>query len=349
MHQPERETDHLYFLGDVCVQDVVALPSELSPLVINLEGPLTCATTGAPGKVNLRNDATGFMATFRRNRIAAVCLANNHILDYGADGLADTLRTLGELGIGYFGAGCERDNFANPCLLKIGGARIGLLGYVCRLTRPVIRTGEGRGCAELSSERVRHDIELAHKLGAERVVLNLHWGAEEVYLPSLQQVETARNLASTGVALIVSHHSHIVQPVECWQGAPIYYGLGNAIMPHLDVPCCYGPDGLAARRFQKHQARRNLESLVVKYTPHLERVTTLTARYVPEEQTVHVMRSSVPGSPLSTAAYAVRRKVSFAAGKFKAARAATSGRWRPVTGDVGKVVRLVRRMFWSSE
>ena len=255
----------LLFLGDVYLPHPVEVRADLpGHLVYNLEAPLTAATRGWPGTVNLKCEADHGPATFGRPA-AAVCLANNHIMDYGEPGLADTLRSLERAGVRYFGAGTLADNCNNPLVLELDGRRIGLVGYVCRSAHPVFATAEHPGVAPIELDRIARDVAAARADGAERVIVSLHWGIEEVELPRPEDVRLAHAVVELGADLVIGHHAHCVQPYEVHRGTHVFYGLGNAVFPDVEVPSEFDAAGVPHVRYVKRQNYWNLPSLAVEY------------------------------------------------------------------------------------
>jgi poly-gamma-glutamate synthesis protein (capsule biosynthesis protein) len=253
----------LTFLGDVFLPRPFDVRAELdAPFVFNLEHPITSATLGWPGKVNLRAETNHIRATFGLAP-AAVCLANNHIMDFGAVGLGDTLRELRQMGVPSFGAGSLHENAGNPALLHDG--QVAVLGYACPTTAAVLANAEHPGAAPLELSRIERDLTAARAAGARRVVVSLHWGEEEVFLPKPQDVLTARRLIDAGADLVIGHHAHRPQPFERYRGRYIFYGLGNCIMPDLAEPSYFDASGRSTGLFVKPQHWWNRRSLAVDY------------------------------------------------------------------------------------
>jgi hypothetical protein len=125
------------FLGDVWlpipINCSVEIPGEY---VFNLEGPITTSETPIPGKINLKSQVNYIQKSFGKNTVA-VCLSNNHLMDYGQKGYDDTIAVLRDNGIQFYGARSLSDNCSNPLILDFGGPIVGLLGYVCMSTSPV--------------------------------------------------------------------------------------------------------------------------------------------------------------------------------------------------------------------
>lgn len=254
----------LNFFGDVYLPGAVRADVPLrGEYVLNLESPLTRASIPVPGKINLKAGGLNFQETFGRNPIA-VCLANNHIMDYGAAGLQDTIDSLSASGIACFGAGRLADDCRNPLLLWSGGLRVALLGYACPTTHPVLAAGNEPGAAGIDRERIAADMRRARQGGADRVIVQMHWGEEDVGLPRPADVDTARRIVDEGADLVIGHHAHCIQSFEVYRGRHIFYGLGNTIFPDT-VRESYAPDGRRLLNRQMPWGKRNRMSLAVEY------------------------------------------------------------------------------------
>ena len=255
----------LRFLGDVVPfgNIRVELPDDM-PVVVNLECPITRAKVPAPDKVVLKTGTDWVTPAFGK-RLRVACLANNHIMDYGAEGLADTIALLEGAGVEWFGAGARRGAVRNSVVVDIRNHRVGFSGYVCPSTHPIFATDDTPGVLAIDLSLISEDLRALRAHGAERVVVCLHWGAEEVPYPKPEDITLARTIAEMGADLIIGHHSHCIQPYEVRSGCPIFYGIGNAIMPHLDLPCNYDSLQQPASRYVKKQRTWNRTSLAVEY------------------------------------------------------------------------------------
>lgn len=126
--------------------------------------------------------------------VDVVTLANNHLMDYGREGLDDTIATLDAAGIAWFGAG-ERDKVARrPLTIERNGVRLGFLGYYFQappdMLEPEAMYAKSRrpgvaGCFEdldCMKKQVREDVrKLVHKVDA--VITYFHWGKEGELVP----------------------------------------------------------------------------------------------------------------------------------------------------------------------
>lgn len=249
------------FLGDIFLDKAYNIDIELKNYIFNLEYPLSCDGKPAKGKVNLCQNKSFIEETFERLPLA-VCLANNHIMDYGEEAFSKTISYLNTKNIKYFGAGNRGNNFNNPCKLKLNDKNIVIFGYSCPFTHPVFGTEHTNGSALLEEEEIINDIKKVRD-SVDFIVLQLHWGDEEIRYPKPEDVRKARLLVDNGADLIVGHHAHVVQSHEVYKGKNIYYGIGNFIFPDLNVLSFY--DGKQFNgQYLKEQNNLNRQSLVVR-------------------------------------------------------------------------------------
>ena len=234
------------------------------PVIINLEAPVTRRTVGYPGKINLRSDAL-YVSDAIGARPLAAQLANNHCLDFFAEGLDDTRHALDAEHIPYFGAGGYDENVRNPIVVTVGDHRLGLCGYVCPTSNPVFATGDTPGVAPIDTTRIAADVAEARRLGATRVVVCVHWGVEEVHLPRPEDRMLARQIVAAGADLVIGTHAHVLQPWEHIDGVMVYYGLGNFMFSDIDGPGEFNSAGVSTRHMRKHWQRWNRRSLGVRY------------------------------------------------------------------------------------
>ena len=263
----EASTDRLLFLGDAFLpEDYASSINGVDNVVFNLEHPITVCRSPAQGKVVLKSDIEHITSTFQGTPRVA-CLANNHIMDYGKRGLYDTLDVLNNLGIEHYGAGMLSDSCNNPLFLELDGTIVALAGYVCRSSHPTYAEGNKPGVAPIDIERIRRDVQAARAGGAERVLVSLHWGIEEVFLPRPEDVDTARSIMDLGVDLIIGHHAHRIQPFHRLSHGYVFYGLGNFILPDVNLPSHFDAEGRPTSRCIKSQACWNRWSLAISYRP----------------------------------------------------------------------------------
>jgi poly-gamma-glutamate capsule biosynthesis protein CapA/YwtB (metallophosphatase superfamily) len=159
--------------------------------------------------------------------IDVVALANNHAMDRGPLGLADTITNARAAGLLTFGAGADSAQARLPLLVKTDIGVLGVVGLsddggvkISRTDRPGIR--------RLNQANIVDDIDFARRAGADWVVAYVQWG--ENYSPvDDRQRAFARALATAGADLVIGLHPHVVQPIEIIGGVPVIYSLGNYV------------------------------------------------------------------------------------------------------------------------
>lgn len=184
--------------------------------------------------------------------IAAVCVANNHISDFGDASAQHTIDRLSALWQ-TFGAGRTPDHF-HRTIVSASQTRIALAAYCLSDTTPLHATETRIGPRDFSDELFNADQVWARQRGDHFVVL-LHWGDVHTHYPRPDQLELARSIIDRGADLIIGAHSHTVQGYEQHRGRYIFYGLGNLRFADLQLPL---PD----RTLIKHNLKRNRQGLL---------------------------------------------------------------------------------------
>jgi len=165
------------------------------------------------------------LASFLTAGIDVVALATNHIMDWGTEGLSDTLAQFREHGVATVGAGMNVEESARPAIIERGGLKIGFAAFT-----PEQRWTAGPdrpGAAPLTFESVERA--LAGMAGADVRIISLHWGLEMSGYPTPEDRELARRIAEAGADLIIGHHPHVIQGVERFGRTPVVYSMGNFI------------------------------------------------------------------------------------------------------------------------
>ena len=170
--------------------------------VINLEAPVAAAGIKSPKKTGVRLHCSGEALTsfLKTNSIAAVTLANNHALDYGEEGLRETIRILDSFKIPHTGAGINTGH-TEPACFELNGISYALLGYVHSETNPF--HDENLYLNIYHKEGMLSEIAKA-KLHADRVVLSVHWGRDYSSYPREWQMQDAQEFIEKGAAIKIS-------------------------------------------------------------------------------------------------------------------------------------------------
>lgn len=237
------------FLGDVVPYKKFKFRNS-TKTVINLECPVTTAGKPISGKINLSVKENYLKDIFDSN-LLAVCLANNHILDYGLEGLDSTLRELESEGIRYFGLNKPEDGSMNPHILEFNGMKVAFMASICETTNPLVEFDDFNYLSLLDLNDLTSKIDKVRK-EVDRIVIYVHWGEEESSLPQMADILNARKMIDAGADIVIGSHAHAPQPIEKYHGGIIAYNLGNFIMPAFDeTPSYYNEDGVPQSAFSK--------------------------------------------------------------------------------------------------
>lgn len=198
-------------------------------VIANLEGPVTDSDSRSVGSIpgEARNYSFTFdpavVSTLSKTNIRLVNLGNNHILNFGPDGLVQTKQWLEQSGVGYFGhasaSGQLADEFA---LVDLHGINILFANY-----NQFIETDVDALIAQIAQAQT----------SAEYTILYSHWGNEyQTESTAVIQALAHRFVDEAGVDLIIGSHPHVVQESEQYHGSTIYYSLGNFVFDQYFEP-----------------------------------------------------------------------------------------------------------------
>lgn len=176
--------------------------------VVNLEGPLTNSTAridkgdppvfwikGRPEFINILKDSSVELAN----------IANNHIYDYGDQGVYDTKEALAAAEIEYYG-------YANVFVREINDVKIGIFGFAF----------------DSNVYNIQQQVQALKDVGCDVVIATFHEGHyERTYDPTSSQRAAAYAAIDAGADLVIQHHVHNLLGVEEYNGTPIAYSLGN--------------------------------------------------------------------------------------------------------------------------
>ncbi|HEV2033265.1 MAG TPA: CapA family protein [Candidatus Dormibacteraeota bacterium] len=223
--------------SDWALEEIRTVVRDADLVVANHEGPLTeriepAHKTDTQRKRYWYRAPPSAAAVLRGVGVKVVSLANNHILDFGLEGLQDTIASLDAAGIAHSGAGLDETAAREPAIVEVGPWRIGFLSYLQRYEmyrhEGIYARGGRGGCARLRSAGLRGEL-AALRRRADLCVALVHWG-RNYRPPSIGQRRWAAALREAGADLIVGHHPHIPQPVLIEGRVPVFLSLGNAAL-----------------------------------------------------------------------------------------------------------------------
>jgi poly-gamma-glutamate synthesis protein (capsule biosynthesis protein) len=187
------------------------------------------------------------LATAIRQTGWRVCsTAATHTLDQGQRGVDDTIRALSRAGILHTGSFSSAAAQRRPLIMTVKGVRIAFLAYT-ELTNG-IPSPHPWSVNRANAGQIISDAHRARMAGAKVVIVNLHWGDENVAKPSDFQLQLAGKLTrSPDITAVVGQHVHIVQPIRRINGKLVVFGEGNLISNQTSACCpAAAQDGMIA-------------------------------------------------------------------------------------------------------
>lgn len=221
--------------------EVLALLDEAAPDVrlINLETTITTAGQFAERKTvcyRMHPDNVPALSALRPDVCA---LANNHILDFGYDGLTDTIAALARAALQGAGAGADLFTARRPAVVTARGGRRVLVGSVAMSSAGVPESWAAHrdrpGVWLIHDPALRDAAEgvaaeiLTHKRDGDIAVVSVHWGSNWGYAIASGETAFAHRLIDAGIDIVHGHSSHHPRPIEIYRGKPILYGCGDVI------------------------------------------------------------------------------------------------------------------------
>lgn len=213
----QNNANMLYVMGGdygYPLSNVAELFAEDDFTMVNLEGTFTNETRAKSKEYRFRS-APENAEVLTLGGIDAVTLANNHSGDYREQGLADTKAALEDRDILW-------TDETVPIITELpDGLKLGIISFNC------VEIDLNVGNVSDYMKHITPLYEQCREADCSLVLAYIHWGWEYRYTPETWMVTLAHDLADLGCDMVIGSHAHVLQPVETYNGVPIFYGLGN--------------------------------------------------------------------------------------------------------------------------
>lgn len=193
--------------------NITPLLKDKDMVVANLEGSITNFTPKPldPDNVSFTFDPQ-IVPELKKLGFTHFSLANNHSLDFGAEGVRQTKELLDKENLKYFG---DYKNQASLSYIEsIGNFKVALIGY-----HELFDPDTTSVINEIKNIRDKTDF----------IIVYPHWGIEYQTQFSKGQQIKAYQFIDAGADAVIGAHPHVIQPIEIYQNKPIFYSLGNFI------------------------------------------------------------------------------------------------------------------------
>src|SRR5438132_3278625 len=217
---------------------------EVDLRIVNWETAVISAETPWLGKAIQYRMHPQNIACLSAADISVCALANNHVLDWGYDGLSETLRTLDAAGIAHSGAGNDSDEAMQPAVLgTVGKGRLLLFSFgstTSGIPQDWKATSISPGVnllddlSETTAARMCDQMR-AHQQTGDLIIASIHWGSNWGYEIPRDQITFAHRLIEEGIAIVHGHSSHHVKAIEVFKGRLILYGCGDFLTDYEGI------------------------------------------------------------------------------------------------------------------
>lgn len=197
---------------------------------VNLETAVTDGGVPEPKEWLFRAPPAAFDAVAAAE-IDMVSLANNHTLDYGVEGLHDTLGHAADAGVDVVGAGVDADAALAAQYVDVDGTVVGFLAVsaVWELWETWKASSDQPGVAHIAHDELIDEAVAETAQAADVTVVLPHWGDEGDECPNAEQLDWAQRLADAGADAIVGTHAHLLQGAGYLDQTYVAYGSGNFV------------------------------------------------------------------------------------------------------------------------
>jgi poly-gamma-glutamate synthesis protein (capsule biosynthesis protein) len=243
--------DRALALGGGSRYDFDPLFAEIKPIIKTTDLPLchveTPMTPAPPTGYPMFNTPPTLAQSIRDTGWRACSTAATHSLDQGQQGVDDTIAALDHAGVRHAGTYSSAAAQQTPLIMTVKGVTVAFLSYT-ELTNGIPSPHPWSVNRAQDIAQILAEAHHARAEGAEAVIVNIHWGDENVTQPSAFQMQLARTLtASPDITAVIGQHVHVVQPIRRINGKLVVFGEGNLISNQTSA-CCpeASQDGMIA-------------------------------------------------------------------------------------------------------
>jgi poly-gamma-glutamate synthesis protein (capsule biosynthesis protein) len=263
---PDEKAVDMVAVGDVMLGRAVAEEPDFFAAVASTlraadltVGNLECVIADDWGTPDALRAPPATVSRLRRAGFDVLGLANNHALDLGASGLAETVSRLQAAEIATVGAGADPGTARQAVIREVDGVHLAFLAFNAV---PDGRESQDEGwtLADWDSGQAAAAVGAARDR-ADAVIVSVHWGYEYQTRVDPAQRDAAKVLFQAGADLVIGHHPHVVQAFETHNGRCVAYSLGNFV---FDQGWGDTRQGLALRAFFDGQGLRAVQALPVQ-------------------------------------------------------------------------------------
>ena len=198
----------------------------------NIESPVLHEPDefGVNGRLTFRAEPAD-LAKIEAAGFDIVSFANNHALNFGEQGVRESLEHVGRTGLRTVGVGLDQAQADAPALVEVGGVRVAVLGRTIWLNGRRAPRKDAFISYVSDQEMQEPLVEAVRAVRASAVadviIVFIHWGYEGKSRAANHQRWAAQAMIDAGAHLVIGHHPHVVHEIERYGDGLIAYSLGN--------------------------------------------------------------------------------------------------------------------------
>lgn len=226
---PTYSNEALFIRGDIeqlVGEDIISYLKKSDFNIFNLEAPLTSSCHNIKKNGICIKASEKCIAGYSSLGVDFLTLANNHILDYGEEGLEDTICVLNEHNIKYAGVGKNLRELRKAHIEECDGRKVGI--YCCVEHEFSVATEASPGANPFEPLSIENDLKQLSD-NCDYVIVLYHGGREHYRYPTPLLQKRCRKIVECGANLVVCQHSHCIGCEEEYNNGTIVYGQGNFI------------------------------------------------------------------------------------------------------------------------
>ena len=205
-------------------------------LLVNTENPFTNSANAVKPDVPLKANPEYVKLINGTNFTVVSANANNHVFDYGVEGMRDSIKNLNDAGIIHIGAGENKQEATQPVVIEKNGHKVTIFNYMDSNNFKEygndvmpIAGDSNPGYSAWDDTQSPKQIQNAKNNGSDFVIVYMHYGNEYSRSPNQMQESISHKAIDAGADTVVGAHAHVTQGIEMYNGKPIFYNLGNFI------------------------------------------------------------------------------------------------------------------------
>ena len=214
--------------GLICSEELAKIITDADYSICNFEAPIEGLGEAIPKSGGNLNQRKVTISGLRKQGFNLLCMANNHIMDYGREALDGTINEAKENDLDVVGVGNNFDEAYKPLIKEIDGLKIGIinaceaqfgvLDYFAKMDQP--------GYAWINHNKIDVNI-MELKKECDFVIVLAHAGLEYFPIPQKEWRYRYKHFCDLGADVVIGSHPHVPQGVEAYQDSFIFYSLGN--------------------------------------------------------------------------------------------------------------------------